>query len=144
MDAKSTDSPLFMRVLLDDLRTFASFENLDARLDLLLAQDSVAELYLRVLEGWKERFNATLVQNTLRFLLFSRRGIYENELQELLAQPQHSWSALYAPTLSRLRVVTCINCFIASCPFVTPFSIHVDSSPLAIPTSRRCASLVQR
>ena len=102
VESKNTESPLYMRILLDDLRLFASFEDLDARIAALLAQSTVTDLYLRVIGGWRERFNASsLVDHTLRFLLYSRRGLYETELQALLGQPTHfAWSSLYATPAS--------------------------------------------
>lgn len=141
VESKNTESPLYMRILLDDLRLFASFEDLDARIAALLAQRTVTDLYLHVIGGWRERFpTSSLVDRTLCFLLYSRRGLYESELQELLGQPDHfAWSSWYAPSPPRTAHRTSLTTPtpLAFSPFATRCSTRAASSRWATRASAR-------
>jgi tetratricopeptide (TPR) repeat protein len=96
-------NPLFLRVLLEELRVLGIHEELDARIDLYLAARTVPELYSRVLarlETDYEKERPGLVREALSLLWAARRGLTESELLALLGTPERPlpravWSPFY-------------------------------------------------
>lgn len=103
VSAPQTDSPLFLRVLLEELRLYGDHESLERRLDGLLSADGIPSLYDRVLERWEtdyERMRPGLVRDVMTLLWGARRGLSEAELLDLLQGeggplPRAAWSRLY-------------------------------------------------
>ena len=99
-------NPLFLRVVLDELRLRALHENLSHSLDRMLEANDPNELYLQVLKGLEE-FDSdrpNLVRESLGYLAIARRGLTESELLQLLSVsespstsplPRKIWSPLY-------------------------------------------------
>ena len=96
-------NPLYLRALLEELRVFGVYPELDARLsDYLRAPDPPA-LYGRILirmEGDYEKDRPGLVGEALACLWASRGGLFESELLELLGSPagplpRAYWSPLH-------------------------------------------------
>lgn len=100
-----TSNPLFLRILLDELRVTAYHANLDEHVDRCLKSRNVPELFDLILDRWESDFNTerdALVQDALMNLVVSRRGISEREFLELLGKrennlplPQAYWSPFY-------------------------------------------------
>ena len=100
-----TANPLFLRVLLDELRLTAAHANLDAHVTRCLQSKGVPELFDIVLERWEGDFNTErdgLVREALTNLAVSRRGLSESDLLELLGDrennlplPQAYWSPFH-------------------------------------------------
>ncbi len=94
-------SPLYLRVLLDQVRQHGAHETLDERiLDLLEAVD-IPALYDKVLAGWErdyEQDRSGLVRDAMTLLWSARRGLSEAELLDLLGDdarlPQAIWTPL--------------------------------------------------
>lgn len=100
--APQSASPLYLRVLLDDLRVFGEHARLDERINYCLEAGSPRELYRKVIARWEEDFAAgtTMVADTLSLLWAARRGLSESELLDLLGHngeplPRSVWSPLF-------------------------------------------------
>ena len=101
----ATRNPLFLRVALEELRFFGSFEDLDARIRTIPhstnVTDPVQTIFRHVLERLEEDFDAQLVRELLRLLTTARRGLAERELRSLLGE-QACTGDLF-PVLRHLR-----------------------------------------
>lgn len=49
--------PLYLRIILDELRVFGVYEKLDEELFALLATDGVIELYTLIIKRWQLKFD---------------------------------------------------------------------------------------
>jgi len=76
-------NPLFLRTLLEELRVFGRFEQLDARIAHLLAAIDLDDLFQRVLERIETDYGADLVRTALLDIWASRRGLSESELLDV-------------------------------------------------------------
>jgi nephrocystin-3 len=105
-NAPQTSNPLFLRVLLDELRTRASHSNLGGKLEEYLEAADSTELFAKVLSNLEEydRERPRLVRESMGYLALARRGLTEPELLELLSSskepareplPRHCWSPLF-------------------------------------------------
>lgn len=99
-------NPLFLRVILDELRLRARHENLSQSLDRMLEANDSSELYVQVLKSLEEfdRARPNLVRESMGYLATARRGLTESELLQLLSDsenpstsplPRQIWSPLY-------------------------------------------------
>ncbi len=82
-----TANPLYLKTLLEELRVFGSYEQLDTRIRYYLNANTVPDLYQRVLRRWEEDYECDregLVRDTFTLIWASRRGLSEPELLELL------------------------------------------------------------
>jgi hypothetical protein len=83
-------NPLYLRVLLEELRVFGRHEEVSAHLRHYLAAPGPEELYARVLARWEAdycRERPGLVRDTATLLWAARQGLAEAELLELLGAP---------------------------------------------------------
>lgn len=100
VSAAASANPLFLRILLDELRLFGAHEQLTERIDRYLRAHSVSELYAEVLERYEgdyEEDRPGLIGRMMSLLWGSHRGLAEAELLELLGSagqplPQICWS----------------------------------------------------
>ena len=98
-----TANPLYLRTLLDELRVFGVYQELDNRLSYYLKATTISSLYKRVFERLEqdyEKERTGLVGEFLSLIWASRSGLYESELLELLGSaedplPRAIWSPLY-------------------------------------------------
>eukprot|EP00002_Diphylleia_rotans_P013202 TRINITY_DN2571_c0_g1_i3.p1 TRINITY_DN2571_c0_g1~~TRINITY_DN2571_c0_g1_i3.p1 ORF type:complete len:2315 (+),score=509.23 TRINITY_DN2571_c0_g1_i3:93-7037(+) len=81
----SAGHPLFLRILLDELRVFGSYENLSHKILQLLEAKTVPKLYEYVLTEWEIRFGKELVSTSMIVLFLSRIGLSESELDAYLS-----------------------------------------------------------
>jgi tetratricopeptide (TPR) repeat protein len=95
-------NPLYLRVLIDELRVFGIHEQLDQRIRHYLKAQSPDELYKRVIARWDEDYGGktNVVGKTLSLLWGARRGLSETELLEALGNegqpfPRAAWSPLF-------------------------------------------------
>jgi tetratricopeptide (TPR) repeat protein len=104
--APQTSNPLFLRVVLDELRIRARHEELGPMLTKMLEAKDPAELFAQVLKNLEEfdRERNKLVREAMGYLAVARRGLSEGELLQLLSPdalpainplPRHYWSPLY-------------------------------------------------
>jgi len=80
----NTRSPLFLRTVLEELRIFGVYEQLDERIDYVLSASDLDDLFHRVLERMEQDYDPELVQQTMMYVWASRTGLTESELQDLL------------------------------------------------------------
>lgn len=100
--SEHTANPLYLKVLLEELRQFGKHERLDERIDYYLQAKDPYELYARVLVRWEEDYEEgdDLVGDALSLIWASRRGLTESELLEILGTdespfPSARWSPLF-------------------------------------------------
>jgi len=95
-------NPLYLKVLLDELRVFGVYEQLDQRIDHYLEAQNPFELYKKVIARWQEDYGrgTSLVKDSLSLLWAARRGLSETELLDAMGTnelplPRAKWSPLY-------------------------------------------------
>ncbi|MCU0857460.1 MAG: tetratricopeptide repeat protein [Pontiellaceae bacterium] len=85
--ASAADNPLYLKILLDELRVTGTYDRLDERLGEYLAAPDIPSLLHKVLERYErdyERDRPELVGEALGLIWAARRGLTETELLELL------------------------------------------------------------
>jgi nephrocystin-3 len=107
--ASQTDNPLYLQVILEELRLFGNFSKLGERLAYYLEAKTIPDLYQKVLARLEEDYQLPeyphIVSQALCLLWATRRGLSESELLTLLSTlsqrgaggdlPQAVWSPLY-------------------------------------------------
>ncbi|MBN2131662.1 MAG: DUF4062 domain-containing protein [Sedimentisphaerales bacterium] len=100
--APQSDNPLYLRVLLDELRLFGIHEKLDERIGHYLQAESPYELYGKVIARWEADYGggSDLVGDSVSLLWAARHGLSEGELLDALGQdgqplPRAVWSPLF-------------------------------------------------
>lgn len=105
--AKSTQSsnPMFLILLLDELRISAVHDTIDKKLTEYLRSDDISALLKKIFLRYQsdyERDRVDLVKDTLRFIYGAKEGLAEYELLELLGEegqnqlPFSLWSPIRA------------------------------------------------
>lgn len=100
--APQTSSPLFLRVLLEELRVFGSHEQLPDRIDRYLRAADTPELFEHVLARYEtdfERDRLHLVRDAFSLLWAGRHGLTEAELLDLLGSGGRLPHAVWTPLL---------------------------------------------
>ena len=108
--SRQAANPLFLRSLLEELRIFGTFEELDSHISHYLQAETIDALFAKILgrlEHDYERELPGLVRRVMSLLWASRNGLAENELLEMLGSesapmPQAYWSPLYLALLESL------------------------------------------
>lgn len=103
VESKKTSNPLTLRILLDELRQFGSYERLDETIQYYLQANSVIEMLELVFKRWENDYEAErpgLVKDTLCSIWAARQGLTESELMDLLGTEgtplaQGIWSPLH-------------------------------------------------
>jgi len=98
-----TGNPLFLKVLLDELRVFGIYEQLDELMTGYLGASDPTQLYNMILARLEKDYGQTcpgLVRDALSLIWASRRGLSESELLNMLGAdgdplPQAVWSPLF-------------------------------------------------
>ncbi|MCJ7664201.1 MAG: NACHT domain-containing protein, partial [Desulfobacterales bacterium] len=101
--AEQCQNPLFLRVLLDELRLFGIHARLGDQIELYLKAPNIPALYELILKRCEQdyaRERPGLVRDSMSLLWASRRGLSESELMELLGTdgkplPRAYWAPLY-------------------------------------------------
>lgn len=95
-------NPLYLRVLLDELRLVRTHEELEERIGDYLKAESPYALYEKVIARWEQDYedDSDLVGDTLSLLWAARRGLTETELLQALGKdgeplPRAKWSPLF-------------------------------------------------
>ena len=106
MAAPQTANPLFLKVVLDELRIRGRYEALGDMISRMLEAKDPVELFKQVLKNLEEydKERPNLVRDALGYLAAARRGLTESELLQLLSSsenpaheplPRSIWSPLY-------------------------------------------------
>ena len=104
--APQTGNGLYLSTLLNELRQFGIYEELDKRITWYLEAANPFELYKKVIERWEQDYGKpdpaceNVVRESLVRLWAARRGLSETELLESLGTPDSPlpralWSPLY-------------------------------------------------
>lgn len=100
--APPSANPLYLRVLLDELRMVCTHEELEERIGDYLKAESPYALYEKVIARWEQDYegDSDLVGDTLSLLWAARRGLTESELLRALGKdgeplPRAKWSPLF-------------------------------------------------
>jgi tetratricopeptide (TPR) repeat protein len=95
-------NPLYLRALLEELRVFGVYEQLEERIGYYLAAQTIDGLFERILARYEadyERERPGLVHEAMSLFWAARHGLSEVELLELLGKekplPHAYWSPLY-------------------------------------------------
>lgn len=78
------ESPLFLRTVLEELRIFGKYRQIDERIEYYLASEDTDDLFQRVLERMEEDYGLAFVRSVMSLVGASRHGLSENELLGLL------------------------------------------------------------
>ena len=94
--APASANPLFLKLLLDELRQFGQFDQLDERFQYYLSALNLSELYERIFQRWEQDYDPDLVRQSLTLIWASRAGVSEIELLDLLGRydkplPRAAW-----------------------------------------------------
>eukprot|EP00002_Diphylleia_rotans_P038126 TRINITY_DN8622_c0_g1_i2.p1 TRINITY_DN8622_c0_g1~~TRINITY_DN8622_c0_g1_i2.p1 ORF type:complete len:634 (+),score=127.63 TRINITY_DN8622_c0_g1_i2:53-1954(+) len=94
-DLDDTGHPLYLRIILDEMRVFGVFEAVDTELMTMLSTDGVIELYHLVMEHWEKKYNTIrndpqsplfqMVQVTVSVLCVSRIGLNDHQIEEYIS-----------------------------------------------------------
>jgi tetratricopeptide (TPR) repeat protein len=101
-EAGQCQNPLFLRVLLNEIRLFGIHERLGSQIELYIKAATIPDLYELILKRCEqdyERERPGLVRDVMSMLWAARRGLSEVELKELLGSegkpmPMAYWSPL--------------------------------------------------
>ncbi|MFC1634821.1 tetratricopeptide repeat protein [Planctomycetota bacterium] len=105
ISAPATANPLYLKILLDELRVTGTHDKLDERLNTYLAEPDIPSLLKNVLVRYQRHYENDregLVKETLGLIFSARRGLSETELLQLLRPddldqlPQAIWTPLRA------------------------------------------------
>jgi nephrocystin-3 len=135
--APQSANPLYLRVLLDELRVFGEHERLEERIGYYLQAESPRDLYRKVITRWEEDYGTgtTLVCDTLSLLWAARRGLSETELLHTISKdgqllPHAIWSPLYLAMsdalVSRAGLLTFAHDFLRTATRDAYLSAEID------------------
>lgn len=101
--APQTETPLFLQLVLDELRLFGVHEHLDERIESSLQAPDIPQLYSLILDRYERDFDRGrqgLAREALSLLWAARRGLTEQELREALGTeagplPQALWAPFF-------------------------------------------------
>jgi nephrocystin-3 len=100
--SRQVSNPLYLKVLLEELRLFGEHEKLDDRINHYLEAEDPYKLYRKVLTQWQKDYEEEpgLVGNSFSLIWASRRGLSESELLFLLGRdgaplPYAHWILLF-------------------------------------------------
>ncbi|MCX6055280.1 MAG: DUF4062 domain-containing protein [Chloroflexi bacterium] len=101
--AAQCQNPLYLRVILDEIRQFGIYELLGSQIEHYLEAQTISALYQLILERCEQDYEQELpglIGNALSLLLAAKRGLSEVELLELLGTdgqplPHAYWSPVH-------------------------------------------------
>ncbi len=101
--AAQTGNPLFLQLVLDELRLFGVYERLDERIQTYLQAPDISQLYNLILDRYEQDYDRgrqRLTREALSLLWAARRGLSEQELREILGTeggplPQALWAPFF-------------------------------------------------
>jgi hypothetical protein len=103
---KKTENPLTLITILDELRMFGNFEELDLEIERYLGAENIPDLFKLVLDrlektniGKKE-----FVRDTFSLLYVSQNGLSEGEILSLTGNKPLCWSQLFNGMASHLII----------------------------------------
>lgn len=95
---KECENTLVLRTLLDELRIFGIYEEVDRQIDYYLNAHNISEFFNRVLERLEKDYNYNtdnFVKEAFSLIAVSRAGLSETEILEIMGTPPLYWSQFY-------------------------------------------------
>jgi nephrocystin-3 len=77
-------NPLFLKTVLEELRVFGYFDELDNRIAYYLSSTDLDDLFQHILERMEQDYGAHLLQEVMTLIWSARRGLLETELFDLI------------------------------------------------------------
>ncbi len=91
INAPQCKNTLVLKALLDELRRFGRFANLDSRIDYFSEPTTPSGFYQRFLGSFEEEFG-DIVKDVCGLLVVAKEGLDEQEIQDILGIRQLTWS----------------------------------------------------
>ena len=104
---KECENTLVLRTLLDELRVFGVYEEIDKRIEDYLSASDIHYFFDKVLARIESSYNfddTNFVGEAFALIAVSRSGLSETELLKLTSTPPLYWSQLYNALSSHLTV----------------------------------------
>eukprot|EP00002_Diphylleia_rotans_P029924 TRINITY_DN6116_c0_g4_i1.p1 TRINITY_DN6116_c0_g4~~TRINITY_DN6116_c0_g4_i1.p1 ORF type:complete len:743 (-),score=142.75 TRINITY_DN6116_c0_g4_i1:1566-3533(-) len=82
-----TGHPLYLRLVLEEIRIFGVYEKLTQEIQTLLGTEGVIELYNLIISRWEKKFNkenAKIVEIAMKVLFVSRIGLSDGDLDQYM------------------------------------------------------------
>jgi len=99
LEHPKTANPLYLQIILEELRIFSDFDKLEKHLQSYLQTKTIPALHEKVLArldaDYQPKCFPHLVEDALSLLWAARQGLEESELLAILEIPQAIWSPLY-------------------------------------------------
>lgn len=83
LDNENSYNPLFLRVVLEELRIHGEFESLDEKIKYYMKAWGLTDLFERVLERLEKDYGREIVREVLTLVEASRKGLSEIELRDI-------------------------------------------------------------
>jgi nephrocystin-3 len=103
LEHEMSSSPLFLRVLLEELRKCAWHDTLHEQLEFYLANQSIDGLYVKLIERLERDGYGEAARKALTALWASRAGLRETELMEITGLKPLEWAPIELTLESHLR-----------------------------------------
>ena len=144
--APACANPLYLRVLLDELRVTGTHDSLDRRLAGYLSAATIPALLSRILDRYcsdYEHDRPGLIGDALSFILTAQRGLTETELRRLLRPPDQPQlpAAHWAPLRAALEESLADTDGVLS--FAHPFIRSAVETKFSVDSGRRNACLAR-
>ena len=94
LEHQLANSPLFLRVLLEELRQCGRFDSLKEQLTIYLRSETVNQLYERVLERLSQDGHGEATRRVMTTIWASRRGLTETELLAITGLAPLQWAPI--------------------------------------------------
>ncbi len=94
---KLTDSPLALKIILNEMKLMGRHEDIENELNKLLSANTLVDLYEKVLERVENDFDQNfpgLTGNALSLIMSSTLGLTEHEIMELTGAARLYWSPI--------------------------------------------------
>jgi hypothetical protein len=103
---KKNENPLALITILDELRMFGKFEELDVEIDRYLNVENIPDLFKLVLERLEKSNTGKkeFVRDVFSLLYVSQEGLYENEILKITGNRPLCWSQLFNGTANHLII----------------------------------------
>ncbi|MFZ5353601.1 MAG: tetratricopeptide repeat protein [Bacillota bacterium] len=76
-------NPLFLRTLIEELKAYTNFNNLEKKISYYLSSADLYELYDKVLERLENDFGSMLIRKVFSLMCLSRNGLTEGEIMSI-------------------------------------------------------------
>jgi hypothetical protein len=103
---KKNENPLALITILDELRMFGKFEDLDVEIERYLNAENIPDLFKLVFERLEKSNTGKkeFVRDVFSLLYVSQEGLYENEILKITGNRPLCWSQLFNGTANHLII----------------------------------------